>query len=120
MSNLTISPPTPPEPPQIATIHISSMSSNPLLPLQFPTPASLADLHDHLASDALRHLTHHDTPRILVARVKSDADVENDDTGGERVISFVKWDIIRHRAQPRSQAINPPPPPPHPPAAHDA
>ncbi|KAK1672966.1 hypothetical protein BDP55DRAFT_730972 [Colletotrichum godetiae] len=129
MSNLTISPPTPPETPQIATIHISSMSSNPLLPLQFPTPASLADLHDHLASDALHHLTHNDTPQILVARVKADSDVnadaaadvaaEDDGTGTEnitdnggrgwgRIISFVKWDIIRHRHRPRSQANKPP------------
>lgn len=94
------------------------MSSNPLLPLQFPTPASLADLHNHLANDALHHLRDHgDAPRILVARVGSDvdsdvdsdsdvgaADADDDDdatgTGnGGRVISFVKWDIVRRRGQ---------------------
>ncbi|KAJ0297485.1 hypothetical protein COL516b_010713 [Colletotrichum fioriniae] len=79
MTTLTISPPTPPEAPQIASIHISSMSSNPLLPLQFPTPASLADLHNHLANDALHHLRDHgDAPRILVARVGSDVDSDVD------------------------------------------
>ncbi|KAK1495123.1 hypothetical protein CCUS01_13514 [Colletotrichum cuscutae] len=113
MTTLTICPPTPSETPQIASIHISSMSSNPLLPLQFPTPASLADLHDHLVKDALHHLRDHDTPRILLARVSSDpdvvdeadadADAEDDDatgTGsGECVIAFVKWDIVRRRGQ---------------------
>ncbi|KAG7052581.1 GNAT family acetyltransferase [Colletotrichum scovillei] len=114
MTVLTICPPTPSETPQIASIHISSMSSNPLLPLQFPTTASLADLHDHLAKDALHHLRDHNTPRILVARVSSDtdemdeadadADADADDatgTGGNggRVIAFVKWDIVRRRGQ---------------------
>ncbi|KXH52742.1 hypothetical protein CSIM01_11540 [Colletotrichum simmondsii] len=111
MTALTICPPTPSEAPQIASIHISSMSSNPLLPLQFPTPASLADLHDHLAKDALHHLRNHgDTPRILVARVKSDdvdddatgtnnSTTDNDNGGRGRVIAFVKWDIVRRRGQ---------------------
>ncbi|KAK7448695.1 hypothetical protein Landi51_06371 [Colletotrichum acutatum] len=127
MTTLTISPPppTPSETPQIASIHISSMSSNPLLPLQFPTPASLADLHDRLANDALHHLHDHDTPRILVARVGSDdmvgddatgtdnstTDNEINDNGGRgRVVSFVKWDIVRSRGQGqgRSHAIKTP------------
>ncbi|KAK1448850.1 hypothetical protein CMEL01_08165 [Colletotrichum melonis] len=113
MTTLTIRPPTPSETPQIASIHISSMSSNTLLPLQFPTSASLADPHNHLVKDALHQLRDHDTPRILVARVSSDpdvvdeadadADAEDDDatgTGnGERVIAFVKWDIVRRRGQ---------------------
>ncbi|KAJ3945395.1 uncharacterized protein N0V96_005427 [Colletotrichum fioriniae] len=117
MSTLTISPDTP-EAPQIASIHISSMSSNPLLPCNSPTPASLADLHNYLANDALHHLRDHgDAPRILVARVGSDVDSDDDDdsdvgaadadddddatgTGnGGRVISFVKWDIVRRRGQ---------------------
>ncbi|KAL0764563.1 hypothetical protein CaCOL14_012864 [Colletotrichum acutatum] len=101
------------------------MSSNPLLPLQFPTPASLADLHDRLANDALHHLHDHDTPRILVARVGSDdmvgddatgtdnstTDNEINDNGGRgRVVSFVKWDIVRSRGQGqgRSHAIKTP------------
>ncbi|KAK1713562.1 hypothetical protein BDP67DRAFT_41456 [Colletotrichum lupini] len=124
MTTLTIRPPTPSETPQIASIHISSMSSNPLLPLQFPTPASLADLHDHLVKDALHHLRDHDTPRILVARVSSDPDVVDeadadadadaeDATGtgnGERVIAFVKWDIVRRRGRggSRSRVIETP------------
>ncbi|KAI3553183.1 hypothetical protein CABS01_01338 [Colletotrichum abscissum] len=126
MTTLTIRPPTPSETPQIASIHISPTSSNTLLPLQFPTSASLADLHDHLVKDALHYLRDHDTPRILLARVSSDpdvvdeadadadADAEDDDatgTGnGERVIAFVKRDIVRRRGQggSRSRVIETP------------
>ncbi|KAK0376750.1 hypothetical protein CLIM01_05872 [Colletotrichum limetticola] len=105
MTILTICPPTPSETPQIASINISPTSSNTLLPLQFPTSASLADLHDHLVKDALHHLRDHDTPRILVARVSSDpdvvdeADADADAEDDERVIAFVKWDVVRRRGQ---------------------
>ncbi|OHW90683.1 hypothetical protein CSPAE12_10735 [Colletotrichum incanum] len=107
----TICPPDPSEAPATASIHISSMSSNPLLPLQFPTPASLADLHEHLASDALGHIAHR-PPRILVARVdgagpestsnpKASSPLDTpggSNGGGGTIASFAKWDIIRpHR-----------------------
>lgn len=97
----TISPPSPHDAPTIASIHISSMSSNPLLRLQFPTAASLADLHDHLAADALRHLAE---SRVLVARAGRSSDSNNEtgdnasaapeEAGGPVVASFAKWDLV--------------------------
>ncbi|CCF31884.1 hypothetical protein CH063_16166, partial [Colletotrichum higginsianum] len=83
------------------------MSSNPLLPLQFPTPASLADLHSHLASDALDHLSSR-PPRILIARAVgavpnsalclkakalSPSNTPDSGNGSGTVASFAKWDI---------------------------
>ncbi|TKW48986.1 hypothetical protein CTA1_3829 [Colletotrichum tanaceti] len=119
----TICPPSPSEAPSTASIHISSMSSNPLLPLQFPTPASLADLHSHLASDALDHLSRR-PPRILVARavgadpkVKAPSPSDTPDSGsgsGTVVASFAKWDIVRprrHRNTPAFPPSSPRPPP---------
>ncbi|OHF00268.1 hypothetical protein CORC01_04457 [Colletotrichum orchidophilum] len=104
----TISPPTPREASQIVSIHISSMSSNPLLLLilQFPTEASLADLHDYLIADVLQHLAHNPS-RILVARVKSDSNSDAGDEvsgggGGGHVVSFVKFDIVRRRRRSRT------------------
>ncbi|OLN85093.1 hypothetical protein CCHL11_06274 [Colletotrichum chlorophyti] len=90
---IAISTPTPSEAPQIASIHISSMSTNPLLPLQFPTPGSLTDLAAHLAADAIAHLSQ-TPPRILVARVP---DHFPSPAAGTRttVASFAKWDIVR-------------------------
>ncbi|TQN72414.1 hypothetical protein CSHISOI_03096 [Colletotrichum shisoi] len=104
------------------------MSSNPLLPLQFPTPASLADLHSHLASDALDHLSRR-PPRILVARavgadptsalyprIKAPSPSNSPDSGnvsGTVVASFAKWDIVRPRRHRNPPAF--PPSSPHPP-----
>ncbi|WQF86163.1 Putative GNAT domain, acyl-CoA N-acyltransferase [Colletotrichum destructivum] len=124
-----ICPPSPSEAPSIASIHISSMSSNPLLPLQFPTPASLADLHLHLASNALDHLSRR-PPHILVARavdavpmpalypkVKAPSPSNTPDSGngsGTVVASFAKWDIVRphrHRNPPACPPSSPHPPP---------
>ncbi|KAL0934269.1 GNAT family acetyltransferase [Colletotrichum truncatum] len=91
----TVSHPSPHEAARIASIHISSMSSNPLLHLQFPTPASLADLHDHLAKDTLRHLA---ASRVLVARSSSSDGVGCDSApsseAGGTIASFVKWDVV--------------------------
>ncbi|KAL3298729.1 GNAT family acetyltransferase [Colletotrichum asianum] len=78
------------------------MSSNPLLHLQFPTPASIAHLHDHLAQDTLRHLA---ASRVLVARSSSSSSRishENSANGDNAsspspdssVASFVKWDLV--------------------------
>ncbi|KAK1989078.1 hypothetical protein LZ30DRAFT_354222 [Colletotrichum cereale] len=114
----TVCTPGPSEAPATASIHISSMSTNPLLPLQFPTPASLAELHEHLASDALDRLAHR-PPRILVARANGTVpgstsdpkatlswDAAGPNSSGSTVASFVKWDIVR------------PPPPAPPPRQH--
>ncbi|KAK6211082.1 hypothetical protein QIS74_10346 [Colletotrichum tabaci] len=105
------------------------MSSNPLLPLQFPTPASLTDLHSHLASDALDHLSSR-PPRILVARAvgavpksalypkaKAPSPSNTPDSGngsGTVVASFAKWDIVRPRRH-RNPPAFPPSSSPHPP-----
>ncbi|EQB55767.1 hypothetical protein CGLO_04273 [Colletotrichum gloeosporioides Cg-14] len=74
------------------------MSSNPLLHLQFPTPASIAHLHGHLAQDTLRHLA---ASRVLVARSSSRNSHENSAKGDnasspspDSVASFVKWDLV--------------------------
>ncbi|GKT44169.1 uncharacterized protein ColSpa_04350 [Colletotrichum spaethianum] len=102
------------------------MSSNPLLPLQFPTPASLADLHEHLISDALDHLAYR-PPRILVARANgadpestsnpragSSSDTPCSGGGGSSstVASFAKWDIVRPRRRRHPHASPPFPSPP--------
>ncbi|TID06422.1 hypothetical protein CH35J_000563 [Colletotrichum higginsianum] len=124
-----ICPPSPSEAPSTASIHISSMSSNPLLPLQFPTPASLADLHSHLASDALDHLSSR-PPRILIARAVgavpnsalclkakalSPSNTPDSGNGSGTVASFAKWDIVRprrHRNPPAFPPLSSPHPPP--------
>ncbi|CCF41705.1 hypothetical protein CH063_11905 [Colletotrichum higginsianum] len=105
------------------------MSSNPLLPLQFPTPASLADLHSHLASDALDHLSSR-PPRILIARAVgavpnsalclkakalSPSNTPDSGNGSGTVASFAKWDIVRprrHRNPPAFPPLSSPHPPP--------
>ncbi|KZL63829.1 GNAT family acetyltransferase [Colletotrichum tofieldiae] len=119
----TICPPDPSEAPATASIHIASMSSNPLLPLQFPTPASLADLHEHLASDALDHLARR-PPRILVARAdgagpestsdpeaSSPAATPGSSNGRGTVASFAKWTVVRPRRRRPLPRASPPSPP---------
>ncbi|GKT94217.1 GNAT family acetyltransferase [Colletotrichum tofieldiae] len=99
------------------------MSSNPLLPLQFPTPASLADLHEHLASDALDHLARR-PPRILVARAdgagpestsdpeaSSPAATPGSSNGRGTVASFAKWTVVRPRRRRPLPRASPPSPP---------
>lgn len=71
---------------QIATIHLASFDSNPLLHAQFPTPASLASLHSILCQEMLPAIRNTKDVRKAVLVVR-------DSTANDRIISFAKWDL---------------------------
>ena len=67
---------------EIASLHLLSFDSNVLLHAQFPTPASLEELHTFLSQDAVRDLQ--DPGKELMV-------VRDSETG--QVVSFAKWDL---------------------------
>ncbi|KAH0420909.1 hypothetical protein CcaCcLH18_13741 [Colletotrichum camelliae] len=77
------------------------MSSNPLLHLQFPTPASIAHLHKHLAQDTLRHLA---ASRVLVARSGGSSNSHENSTKGVNASSPSTDNIASFKQQKQQHA----------------
>lgn len=71
---------------RIAAIHLAAFDSNPLLHVQFPTPASLASLRDILAQDTLHSIENAEAGGKVVLVVR-------DPHSDNRIISFAKWDL---------------------------
>lgn len=71
---------------QIASLHLTSFDSNPLLHVQFPTPESLTSLHSILSHDMKRTIENaaNSKKKILVVR---------DSSRDDQIISFAKWDL---------------------------
>lgn len=83
---LQISDATPSDVEQIASLHLISFDSNPLLHVQFPTPESLTSLRSILSHDMKRTIQHtaNSKKKILVVR---------DSNTKDQIISFAKWDL---------------------------
>jgi hypothetical protein len=83
---------------RIATVHLASFDSNPLLHAQFPTAASLASLHSVLCQEMLLVIGNPEDSResILVVR---------DSTAENQIISFAKWDLPTFQRAPQSEII---------------
>ncbi|CAG8979425.1 hypothetical protein HYALB_00013433 [Hymenoscyphus albidus] len=69
---------------QIASLHLASFDSNPLLHVQFPTPESLASLHSVLILDMKQSIESEVLSKNKILVVK---DTKN------QIISFAKWDL---------------------------
>lgn len=74
--------PSPTDAARIADIHLAAMDSNPLLHVQFPTPASLEGLRHYLQAYTISELDD-PTKGVLVARYSET----------NEIISFAKWDL---------------------------